>query len=93
MTEKDNTYNHSEEINPFKVIVSEAKMPLHVRNEVVGTMEIVSLFGNILQLFTSNFGSTLISMLGHQDDNENDTLVMLDIKEPIPLNDNSSTLI
>lgn len=95
MTEKENTYhNDSEAQNPFKAIAPDAKLPLRVRNEVVGTMEIVSLFGNILQLFTSNFGNTLVSMVGHQDDdNEDNMRVALDTKNPIPLNDNSSTLI
>lgn len=95
MTEKNNTYqNHSEELNPFKAIASEENLPLRVRNEIVGTMEVVSLFGNILQLFTSNFGNTLVSMLSNEDDNEEDNmLVAFDTKNPIPLNDNSSTLI
>lgn len=80
--------------SPFKALVSEEKLPLRIRDEVVGTMEIITLFGNIVQLFTTNFGNAVISMLADstQSPDDDNFSTALAAKSPIPLNDNTSSL-
>ena len=84
------TDNNNQESSPFKAIVSEEKLPLRIRDEVVGTMEIITLFGNIVQLFTSNFGNIVVAMLSNTEINEAKTT--LKDNTSYSLNDNTSSL-